>query len=98
MSCAAGALTHRHLRQRLHEENERSDAAITTLTQSTERFVESMRTHQQMQASLSESNTLLSQLFVRVNLEDLIFYAALGFYLAVVLYIVLARTLFHFLW
>ena len=95
---AGAGLTRRHLCQRLHEENERSDVAIATLSQSTERFVASMRTHQQMQADLSESASLLSSLFVRVNLEDLILCAALAFYGAVLVYILLSRTLFHLLW
>lgn len=88
------AYTVQTILHRVQEENERADDSFNTLKQSTDRLKASLETQQSINDSLDESRSRLFHIKLTALSEDLLFRSGLIFYVCVICYIILSRTLF----
>ena len=79
--------------QQMDEELEKTDMNESTIKTSTNIMKESMKTHETMNNNLVKTKELLKQLKITANFESVVYYSALTFYICVIVYIILDRTL-----
>ncbi|KAL7721448.1 t-SNARE coiled-coil-like proteiny domain-containing protein [Entamoeba marina] len=83
----------KNIADRIEEEINKTDVSYSTIKESTDRLKESSHTHEQIGDALNESKSLLRNLYLRANFEDMLFYSSIIFYIVVILYIISTRTI-----
>ncbi|ELP87421.1 hypothetical protein EIN_096880 [Entamoeba invadens IP1] len=78
--------------KRIEEENQHTGENFEIIKESTERIKASITTQEDISSSLAESKSQLFWMKVTANQEEIIFKGGLLFYILVIIYIILTRT------
>ncbi|EDS89848.1 hypothetical protein EHI8A_062920 [Entamoeba histolytica HM-1:IMSS-B] len=79
--------------KRIQEESDRTGESYETIKQSTDRIKSSLNTQNDISETLNTSKRQLFFMKITANAEDLFFKSGLLFYVLVILYIIVSRTI-----